>query len=192
MRTKRSRDYNHGKDGRVGGNPRHSGKAVSNDRGDSRPRHTRRFDRLMLRSELSLLAIDAEERQKDAIEKARKDAILAVSGGLWRVEIMTQIYENYGYRWKAKGGCEYQVSFDHRPSCTEVEEAIAKLTLEHTHRGNDEALHSYDEYVIGADAFDPDQETPGEAEIREMVEYGILDEAGRQRYLARLHAGKGV
>lgn len=68
----------------------------------------------------------------------------------YRLVITTQVYENYGYRWKAKGGNEYHIPL------TDITTVNAKtlqaLVNEHRHlierTGDDDTLHSSTEYII--------------------------------------------
>jgi hypothetical protein len=143
MRVKHRNDYVHCKGGFIGGNPRHSGKHLSNFRGFS-PKNSRHHGKIAVKTAVEQAAIDEQERIKDAAEKIWRDNIRKVSQNQWRVEVSTQIYENYGSRWKAKGGDEYQIAFDHRPSGDEIGQAISQITAAVTHHGNSEVLHSYD------------------------------------------------
>lgn len=117
-----------------------------------------------------------EEAVKEEVEQARLEKVLKVSGGKWRLEVSTQVYENYGSRWKAKGGSEYQVRFDTRPTEEQFEVALADLTKKVTHKGSDDQLHSYDEWVIDAQLYSPHEETPAEAEVRQWHMDGYMSD----------------
>lgn len=179
MRTKHVNDQNHGKHGYVGGNPRY-GKARGNWRGQ---RAATRFNgRNLLNQHLQDLAAEAKAKADRLAAEAKRQAVLLVSGGCWRLEVYTQVLENYGDsdnpRWKCKGGNEYQVRFDHEPTTAEYEAALDLLRRTVSHNGP-----GYQEYLNGCDLFAPDQESPGEHQIREMQRWGCVSptEADRLR-----------
>lgn len=129
-----------------------------------------------------------EEAAKEAVEQARLEKVLEVSGGKWRLEVSTQVYENYGSRWKAKGGSEYQARFDSKPTEEQYETALADLSKKVTHQGSDDQLHSYDEWVIHAQLYSPYEESPAEAQTRELHTEGYMNDAERTYLLVSLTA----
>jgi len=113
----------------------------------------------------------------------------------FRLVITTQVYENYGahcwdgkgecpQHWKAKGGNEYRQNIGDANTVIElgsegVRELYRALANKHT-RFDD----YYDEYVIGWQLVPSNEETYEERELREMLEWGMIDEETRQRRLA--------
>lgn len=115
----------------------------------------------------------------------------------FRLAITTQVYENYGAHcwdgegecpqyWKAKGGSEYQIplgdanaviELGHAGLCDLVRQNASKTTRKDEY---------WDEYVIGWSVVPSNEETHEERSIREMLEWGIIDEETAKRYLADL------
>lgn len=82
----------------------------------------------------------------------------------YRLVMFTQVYENYGYRWKAKGGSEYHLPIENILSVTG---ARVKAMVD-AHRGvieriGGEGLHDYDERIIDWGIFSSAELTPEEA-----------------------------
>ena len=73
----------------------------------------------------------------------------------FRLVITTQVYENYGYRMKSKGGSEYHVPLGNAMDVINLGKAgidrlISKVS-EKVERFATEEIHSYDEYIIGCE-----------------------------------------
>lgn len=120
-----------------------------------------------------------------------------VATGPFRVVVTTQIYENYGAHmwdgkgecpryWKAKGGNEYQVEVGTAAQVLELGQAglqrIANRIADKIER-NDEYWF---EFRISWHVHDS-SETYGERDIREMLEWGIINEETAERYRRSLH-----
>ena len=125
--------------------------------------------------------------------------IVAPSGPTtFRLVITTQVYENYGAHnwdgegecpqyWKAKGGSEYRhdlgdanavIDLGHAGLCDLVRSLSSKTT-----RCDD----YYDEWVINWRLVPSNEETDEERDLREMLEWDMIDKETRHR---RLVAGQ--
>lgn len=86
---------------------------------------------------------------RESIEDTH-DVEIAQKPTSYRLVVYTQVYENYGYRWKAKGGNEYHMPIT---DITEVNykslSAIVEANRPKIERtGNDDVLHSHSEHII--------------------------------------------
>ena len=105
---------------------------------------------------------------KDLIREALEDAadpVLAKKPGKYRLVIFTQVYENYGYRWKAKGGCEYHIPIaditaHNNKTLTELVNLHRRLIEK---QGDSAIAHSYDEWIIDWEVFADTELTPEES-----------------------------
>lgn len=115
-----------------------------------------------------------------------------VTTGPFRVVVTTQVYENYGAHtwdgegecpryWKAKGGQEYQVEVGTAADVLALGSAglrrIADRIADKVER-NDEYWH---EFRLSWHVHDS-SETYQEQCIREMIEWGMIDEETAERY----------
>ncbi len=105
---------------------------------------------------------------KDLIREALEDAadpVLAKKPNKYRLVIFTQVYENYGYRWKAKGGCEYHIRIV--DITAHNNKTLTELVNLHRHliekQGDSNIVHSCDEYIINWEVFADTELTPEES-----------------------------
>ncbi len=115
----------------------------------------------------------------------------------FRLVITTQVYENYGAHawsgegecpqyWKAKGGNEYQIALGTANDVIALGHAgLCELVRKHSDKTT-QCNEYWDEYVIGWQVVPSNEETFEERDLREMVEWGMIDEETRQRRIAQL------
>lgn len=140
----------------------------------------------------------AEGKKATRDWSAEKATATAPTGPItFRLVITTQVYENYGSHawdgkgecpqyWKAKGGNEYQWNLGTandviglgRDGCERLVLSLAP----HYHQLSD----FWHEYLIDWRIVPSNEETFEEQQIREMHEWGMIDEATRDRYLSDL------
>lgn len=111
----------------------------------------------------AIIAMEIEDAQEPVSKPAK------ASSPTFSLIIVTQNYENYGYRWKAKGGYEYRVALGNTQAvlalgysglCDIVQQSRAKV--EH----KDEM---YEAFIINWVVVQDDEEKPG------CDEYGFSD-----------------
>jgi hypothetical protein len=119
-----------------------------------------------------------------------------VSTGLYRVVVTTQVYENYGAHawngegecpkyWKAKGGNEYQVVVGNIADVLALGSAGLQRIAGRI-AGKVERYDEYfDEYMISWHVQDS-SETFEERDIREMLEWGIINKETAKLYHDRM------
>ena len=78
--------------------------------------------------------------------------------------ITTQVYENYGYRWKPKGGNDYKFALGHQ---LRSDEALAEI-VEHFRARIEQDNEGYQETIIGYEVVSDDYLTEFE---RSQLEY---------------------
>ena len=78
--------------------------------------------------------------------------------------ITTQVYENYGYRWKPKGGNDYKFSLGHH---LRSDEALAEI-VEHFRAKIETNNDQFQETIIGYEVVSDDYLTEFE---RSQLEY---------------------
>ena len=118
---------------------------------------------------------------RDLIEEGLQDLengeITQAAGKLtYRLVIFTQVYENYGARWKPKGGNEYHLPIENILAITGA--SIKAMVDAHRnvieHLGGHE-LHDYDERITDWNIFSNVELTPEEAMEADSW-YGISKE----------------
>lgn len=124
-------------------------------------------------------ALRAEGRDliREALEESTEPTTTPTPTS-YRLVITTQIYENYGYRWKPKGGSEYHLPIADITAVTG--KALADLVQSHRHlierTGSDDALHSSSEHIINWQIV-PNTELTDEEEMEADPWMAISDEA---------------
>jgi hypothetical protein len=111
----------------------------------------------------------------------------------FRLVLTTQVYENYGAHdwdgegdcpqyWKAKGGHEYQCEIGNAMTVVNLgSETIQRIA--HDFGATVSRCDNYwDEYVINWQLVASTDESYGEREIREMLEWGMIDEEQADQY----------
>ena len=78
--------------------------------------------------------------------------------------ITTQVYENYGYRWKPKGGNDYKFALGHQ---LRSDEALAEI-VEYFRAKIEQDNEGYQETIIGYEVVSDDYLTEFE---RSQLEY---------------------
>lgn len=121
--------------------------------------------------------------QQDETEFDRQIA----EGDAFRLVVTTQVYENYGYRMKPKGGNEYHVALGSAMDVLKLGSAGIKALMEQVRskveRTATEELHSSDEWVIDWAVVPSNERTDDEQMIHEFLLEGWYTE--EQAALAR-------
>lgn len=120
---------------------------------------------------------------QEAIEEAHEEASGAAPVS-YRLVIFTQVYENYGYRWKPKGGNEYHIQLGYTTCCDEVSRILVdnhRHLIERT--GDDDGLHSFSEHITGWSIYGSDEKT-----YEERMEEDSSPEV-KEHYRARRETG---
>lgn len=115
-------------------------------------------------------AVIAEQQEETAFDRQVE------SGITFRLVVETQVYENYGYRMKAKGGNEYHVQLGNAMDVIKLgsagiaalaDQVRAKVECEAT-----EQLHSHSEWVINWEVVPSNEKTYEEQMDADFMEFG--------------------
>jgi len=119
----------------------------------------------------------------------------------FRVVISTQVYENYavhaceceteesctcGDYWKAKGGDDLQRDIGSAADVLAMGSAGVQAIADEMRKLVEEDTRGYRVHVIGWCLIPSTEETPGEADLREMLEWGYFSNEQYPARLARL------
>lgn len=119
----------------------------------------------------------------------------------FRIVISTQVYENYGDHyceceyeepctcvdhWKAKGGDDLQRDIGSANDVIAMGAKGVQAIADEMRKLVEEDNRAYRVHVIGWSLVPSDEETPGEADLREMREWGWLTSEQYEARLAKL------
>lgn len=111
-------------------------------------------------------ALRASERDfiEEGLQDIEDNKVVQTTGKLtYRLVIFTQIYENYGYRMKAKGGNEYHLPIENILTVTSAGlKAMVEAHRSLIERLSGPELHDYDERIVEWGVFSNEELTPDE------------------------------
>lgn len=141
-------------------------------------------------------AIIAEQLEEGPIVEAAPKGPVT-----FRIVISTQVYENYGAHyceceydepctcvdhWKAKGGDDFQRDIGSANDVIAMGAKGVQAIADELRKLVEEDNRAYRVHVIGWSLVPSDEETPGEADLREMREWGWLTSEQYEARLAKL------